>query len=346
MATIRTLEQGQEQYNCLLNATLCASSADTLACLRGVNATALQTEQCQFNPGLDDDLIKAAMLNNFDNGRYLKIPVLAGTCTDEGTKNVPQNTNTTGQALRFVNDQASDVLSNSSLGMVNQVYIAAPQPVFPGAGAKWRQLANAHGDFRAHCIAARLQNALARDGVRTYNYRYAVLDPEQEALGFGAYHTVELNGVFGPNNTDGAPPKSYFTGNAAIVPITMAYWTSFVKTLDPNAHKIPGTPDWLPWLGPDDRSRLRFQTNNTLMEKMNDTQRGNCEMFDPMLEAIELPQAVRFVQLNRPGVATNTSWAFVPVKPVSKTFGAGAEKFGLSVGLTVLTLGFTAMMVV
>ncbi len=284
------------------------------------------------------------MLDNFDNGRYLKVPVIAGTCTDEGTKNVPQRTNTTGQALRFINDQAFDVLSNVSLGIIDQVYISQDQPVFPNSGPKWRQLANAHGDFRAHCITARLQNALARDGVKTYNYRYAVLDQEQEALGFGAYHTVELNGVFGPNNTDGAPPKSYFTSNAAIVPITMAYWTSFVKTLDPNAQKIPGTPDWLPWLGPDDRSRLRFQTNNTLMEKMNDTQRGNCEMFDPMLRAIEQPQIVRVIQLNRPGVSTNTSWAFIPAKPVSKTFGAGADRFSLSVGLTALTLGFTVMM--
>ncbi|KAH8882565.1 carboxylesterase [Thozetella sp. PMI_491] len=312
VATIRTLEQGQEQYNCLLNATRCTGAPDTLACLRAVNATALQTEQCQFNPGLDNDLIKNSMLSNFDNGRYLKIPVIAGTCTDEGTKNVPQNTNTTAQALKFVNDQAFDVLTNNSLGMVNQVYISPAQPVFPNSGAKWRQLANAHGDFRAHCITARLQNALARDGVKTYNYRYAVLDPEQETLGFGAYHTVELNGVFGPNNTDGAPPKSYFTSNAAIVPITMAYWTSFVKTLSPNEQKIPGTPDWLPWTGPDDRSRLRFQTNNTLMEKMNETQKANCEMFDPMLPAIEEPQVVRFVQLNKPGVATNTSWAVIP----------------------------------
>jgi carboxylesterase type B len=293
VATIRTLDQGQEQYDCLARATGCNATSDTLACLRGVNATALQTEQCQFNPHIDGDLIKAPMLTQYAAGRYLRVPTISGSCTDEGTKNVPQDTNTTAQALGFVNDQAFGVLSNSSLGLIQSTYLDAAEPVFPGGGKLWRQLANAHGDFRAHCVTARLQDAQARDGVPTWNYRYGVLDPEQETKGFGAYHTVELNGVFGPNNTDGAPPKSYLaTGsNAAIVPLTMAYWVSFVRTLDPNAAGLlPNMPGWKPW-SVRGRERLLFQTNNTAMETMSDAQKENCLMLDPMLPAMETPPA-------------------------------------------------------
>jgi len=309
VATIRTMDEGQDQYSCLLNATNCVLSEDSLACLRTANASSLQTEKCQFNPHIDMDLIKQPMLSNFAEGRYLKIPVIAGTCTDEGTKNVPQLTNTTAQALKFVNDQASGVLNNRSLSLLNTTYLLTQQPTFPRAGPLWRQLANAHGDFRAHCVTARLQNAMARDGVKTFNYRYAVLDPEQERLGFGAYHTVELNGVFGPNNTDGNPPKSYRTTNAGIVPITMAYWTSFVRALDPNEFKLPGTPDWTAWAGPEGRQRLRFQTNNTAMETMNETQTANCEMLDAMLPAIESFQPVgTLIALNLPGQVNGTSW--------------------------------------
>jgi len=349
VATIRTLEQGQEQYNCLLNATRCSSSADTLACLRQVNASMLQTEQCQFNPNFDNDLIKAPMLTNFDNGKYLRIPTIAGTCTDEGTKNVPQDTNTTAQALQFVNDQASDVLTNGSLGLVNAVYMAAKQPVFPKSGPLWRQLANAHGDFRAHCITARLQNAQARDGVKTYNYRYAVIDQEQEALGFGAYHTVELNGVFGPNNTDGAPPKSYLAGqqNAAIVPVTMAYWTSFIKTLDPNAMRMPGTPEWTVWTGTEGRQRLRFQTNSTVMETMNDTQRANCEMWDPMLLAIEtILDHGKFVTLNQPGTVQGTSWDSIRRQNGTQPLKATGEapRLGLNAAYSLLVLAWAALL--
>ncbi|KAK8033998.1 triacylglycerol [Apiospora rasikravindrae] len=293
VATVRTLEQGQEQYDCLANATGCLDVADSLTCLRGLNASALQTEQCQFNPHLDGDLIKTPMLDSFKNGKFLKVPTLAGACSDEGTKNVPQDTDTMAAARSYINDQASGALSNSSLDLIEKVYLDAPQPVFAGAGKLWRQLANAHGDFRSTCITAALANGQAAAGVQTYNYRYAVRDPEQDALGFGAYHTVELNGVFGPDNTDGAPPKSYCTSNAAIVPITMAYWASFIKTLDPNAARAAGTPEWKPWTV-EGRERLRFETETMGMETMNDTQKANCDMFGPMLPAIETP-------LDKPG---------------------------------------------
>jgi len=313
VATLRTLDQGQEQYDCLVNATGCATARSTLGnslnCLRRLNASALQTDRCQFNPSFDNDLIRTPMLQAFDEGRYLRIPTIAGTCNDEGTKATPQQTNTTDEALAFVRGQTSGTLTIDSLQLVNRTYLAAPQPVFPDAGPLWRQVANAHGDFRAHCITARLQNAMARDGVKTFNYRYAVLDPEQEELGFGAYHVVELNGVFGPNNTDGFPPTSYATTNAPIVGITMAYWTSFVRSLDPNNLKLEGTPDWAAWSGPQGRQRLRFQTDNMGMESMNDTQADNCQMFDPMLPAIEtIVDRNAVVALNEPGEVNGTSW--------------------------------------
>ncbi|KAK1989928.1 alpha/beta-hydrolase [Colletotrichum falcatum] len=291
VATIRTLDEGQEQYDCLTNATGCAGEADTLACLRGVGAVALQTEECQFNPHLDGDLVKAPTLQRFAEGKYLKVPTIAGTCTDEGTKNVPQDTDTAEAALKVMNDQATQSLSNASLALLRQTYLDVPEPVFPDSGRLWRQLANAHGDFRAHCVTKALQDAMARDGVPTFNYRYGVLDDEQEAAGFGAYHTVELNGVFGPANTDGAPPKSYSTTNAPIVPLTMAYWASFVRALDPNAAAVPGMPAmpaWEPWTVAGAR-RLLFQNNTGTMEAMPAAQRDNCAMLGPMISFIETP---------------------------------------------------------
>ncbi|KAL3303941.1 carboxylesterase [Colletotrichum asianum] len=289
VATVRTLEQGQEQYNCLTNATGCNKQPDSLACLRGLDAKALQTENCQFNPNLDGDLVKAPTLQRFAEGKYLKVPTIAGTCTDEGTKNVPQSTDTIEDALKTINNQATQSLSNASLTVLQQTYLDVQQPVFPKSGKLWRQLATAHGDFRAHCITKIFQDAQARDGVKTFNYRYGPIDDEQEALGFGAYHTVELNGVFGPNNTDGAPPKSYSTTNAPIVPLTQAYWASFVKTLDPNAAKIQaGMPEWQAWTA-DGKQRLLFQNNTGTMEGMPTAQQDNCAMLAPMIPFIETP---------------------------------------------------------
>ncbi|KAK8013100.1 carboxylesterase [Apiospora marii] len=305
VATLRTLEQGQEQYDCLTNATGCSTTADSLACLRGLNASALQTEQCQFNPHFDGDLVKTSMLDAYQSGNFLKVPTITGACGDEGTKNVPQDTDTMAAARAYINDQASGALSNGSLDLIQKLYLDAPQPVFAGAGRLWRPLANAHGDFRSTCITAALADGLARAGVPTWSYRYAVRDPEQDALGFGAYHTVELNGVFGPDNTDGAPPKSYRTSNAPIVPVTMAYWASFVKTRDPNPARLAGSPEWTPWTV-GGRERLRFETGAGMgMESMNDTQRANCDMFAPMMVAMETP-------LDKPGSVALTRNETVP----------------------------------
>ncbi|KAI8626225.1 Alpha/Beta hydrolase protein [Xylariaceae sp. FL1651] len=295
VATLRTLEQGQLQYNCLVNATGCSEMLDTLACLRSVPAASLLTENCQFNPHLDGEMVNESMLSAFASGSYLQIPTIIGSCTDEGTKSVPRDLNTTAQALSYLNNRVSNSLSNSSLALLAQTYLNTSQsaPTFPNSSPLWRPLANAAGDIGAHCVAADIQNAISNvSSQKTWNYRYAVLDPEDEANGFGAYHTVELNGVFGPNNTDGAPPVSYRTTNAAIVPLTMGYWTSFVKTLDPNTLRIPGAPEWDPWSGAqgaDGRKRLRFQTNNTAVESMPDQQ------------AMEIPpQKGTLVQLTRP----------------------------------------------
>lgn len=320
VATLRTLEQGQEQYACLVNATKCTASQDTLTCLRTVNASALQAEDCQFNPHFDGELIKSPSLSRFDQGLYLKVPTIVGTCSEEGTKSVPNNLKTTQEVLQFYNSQAFGALSNASLALLDKAYLQKQEPDFSkvvdangkslGAGPLWRQTANGFTDFRAACITARVQNAQARDGVKTFNYNFAVRDEEQERLGFGSYHTVELNAVFGPNNTDGAPPKSYSNENKVIVPITMAYWASFVRSLDPNKFRAAGTPEWKPWTGPDTRERLRFQTDKMTMETMPPEQRANCEMVDMMLPAIETPLSNGVVvELNPPGVNRGTSWA-------------------------------------
>ncbi|KIH92613.1 para-nitrobenzyl esterase [Sporothrix brasiliensis 5110] len=354
VATLRTLDQGQEQYNCLLQATNCTLAANTLSCLRAVNATALQTEQCQFNPHLDNDLVRRPMLQSFDEGRFLHVPIIAGTCADEGTKNVPSMTNTTGQALRFIDNRVFNVLSNASLALLNTTYlltnhtgviaVANTFAQFPSSGPLWRPLANAAGDIAAHCITARLQNAIAREGVKTFNYRFAVRDEEQERLGFGSYHTVELNAVFGPNNTDGNPPKSYREGqsNAAIVPATMAYWTSFVKALDPNDLKLAGMPDWTAWAGPEGRQRLRFQTNATGLEVMPDDQVANCEMLEPMLPAIETISAPgTVVRLNPRGQKNGTSWAQTAGQ---KQRSAAAGRAGGAANLVGTVAGLAAVM--
>ncbi|KAI1322344.1 carboxylesterase [Xylariaceae sp. FL0255] len=332
VATLRTLDQGQQQYDCLVNATGCSKMSDTLACLRSVPAASLLTENCQFNPHLDGVLIKESMFTAFAQGDYLQVPTILGTCT--GTKNVPQETNTTGQALMYLNNMVSDKLTNSSIGLLTQTYFNSSQPLitFPNAGPFWRPLANAAGDLSEHCVAQTLLDSIVNvSRQQPWSYRYAVLDPTDESEGFGAYHTVELNRVFGPNNTDGFPPPSYRTEiNDPIVPVTMGYWASFVRNLNPNTDRFSGSPEWVQWQGAQGGEREIL----------------NCAMLAPMVRATEIqPVNGQVVQLVRPGKAALTASSRLTVNGPAGGSSAGITPPIAAAGRVELAWGVLGLVV-
>lgn len=288
-STLRTLEQGQEQYNCLLNATGCSNSTQgkSLDCLRSLNATKLQTTNCWFNPHIDDDLIPQTTLDAFEKGEYLQVPTIFGSCRDEGTKNAPQSTSTLSDYHSFLLNQCPS-LSNASLSILDTLYVSnKTERVFPNSGQLWRQASNAIGDFRSHCVDKAYQDAIVRDGGTTWTYRYSVADPALEAQGFGAYHTIELYAVWGPNNTDGNPPKSYLPGreNEGIVRLVRGYWASFVRYLDPNQGRLAGAPEWVQ--RGEQGERIVFVTNATKVEAMPEGERSRCEVLRPLMRCLE-----------------------------------------------------------
>ncbi|OJD33637.1 carboxylesterase [Diplodia corticola] len=299
--TMRSMQQGQEQYDCLAAEKNCSASASasTLACLRSLDASALRSSQCWFGPHIDHDLFTGPLLSMYASGRVAAVPTIMGACANEGTKySAPETTATTADAhAYFLNQDPS--LTNASLALLDALYIDQPAPVFPGKGAKFRQTANAIADAGTHCIIKALQNALAAKNASTYAYRYAVRDPADERAGYGVWHGVNAYAVWGPDRTDGAPPASYVGGaeapNARAVGVTRAYWTSFVRSLDPNAGRaaVLGAPEWRPWTGGGDgeRERLVIRTNGTGMERMTSAQSLRCDAIYGFSEALGEPRS-------------------------------------------------------
>ncbi|KAH7323930.1 carboxylesterase [Rhexocercosporidium sp. MPI-PUGE-AT-0058] len=287
--TMRTMDHGQEQYDCLIKEKKCANTTDTLACLRTLPARELMTSNCWFNPGIDGELYKDSMVNLFKQGTYTKVPTIWGSCANEGTKySVPESTDTVQDANKYLTGN-DPTLSNSSLAILDNIYINKNETVFPNAGRKWRQTANAIADIGNNCIVKNIQDYISRDGIDTYNYKYAVLDPADEAAGYGAWHTVETYAFWGPNRTDGGPPASYKTTNAPIIPVVRKYWGSFIRTLSPNTNRANGAAEWAPYTGDESRERLFIQTNNTKMEFMSAAQSLRCQIVRPMSENLGKP---------------------------------------------------------
>lgn len=286
----RTVEQGERGLECILKATGCANSTSGdggLACLRAVEAKKLMNE-CGFGPNIDDEVIPLAPFKAFETGQYLKVPSIYGSCTDEGTKNTPQGTDTKEQVHGIVMSQVPS-LTNGSLAILDRIYIDnKTEPVFPNSGRLWRHASILLSDVRAYCVEKIYQDALVRDGVPLWTYRYGVRDPTHEAQGFGAYHVVNLYAVWGPNNTDLNPPKSYVPGaeNAGVVDVLRGYWGSFIRGLEPNAGRAVRSPEWE--RRGEKGERLFFEGGNgTRMETLGKEERWKCGVIDPLVRVLE-----------------------------------------------------------
>jgi carboxylesterase type B len=107
-----------------------------------------------------------------------------------------------------------------------------------------------------------------------------VEDPEQMAQGLGVPHTSELEALIGAEYTDKAP-KSYQIGekNRPATPVIQRYWTSFIRTLDPNTFRQEGSVEWTAW-GRDNQARVVMNTGGkTEMEDIDDGLRERCEYW-------------------------------------------------------------------
>ncbi|PSN73582.1 alpha/beta-hydrolase [Corynespora cassiicola Philippines] len=287
--TMRTPDAGEDQYQCLLNDKGCNNATDGVACLRALNESAIRTSNCWFNPNIDGTLYTDSLVNLFEQGKYAKVPTIMGSCSDEGTKyNAPETLDSAAEATTWIAEKDPS-LSNSSISIINDLYAKPAQPTFPGKGRFWRHAAVAIGDIGTHCITRNIQNYLARDNVPTYNYKYAVQDPSDEAVGYGAWHTVNAYAFWGLNRTDGGEPASYFTTNKPIISVVRSYWTSFIRNLDPNTDRVKAATEWKPYTGPDSRERLFIQTNNTKMERMSPAQALRCDVVRPMSDNLGKP---------------------------------------------------------
>lgn len=280
-ATVLTPEESQYQYDSLAVRLGCTGGpAETLACLRSVPAVALQdanynipypgaeaAPRYMYNPVIDGDLIRELTYTAFEEGKFIKVPIIIGDDTNGGTSFAPKETSTLAESNVWLRDQFP-YITPAQLADINALY-PNPNDTCPNAGCYWRQLSDTYGEMRYMCPGIFITSAYVDHGVpQSWHYRWNVEDPAQVAAGEGVPHTVELNAIFGPSNTQGNAPDSYYPNgtNAHAVPVVQAYWTSFIRSFDPNTYRLGGTVEWLPW-DEGSQQRILFDTGGvTSME--------------------------------------------------------------------------------
>lgn len=280
-ATVFTVAESQWQYDNLAIRLGCVDS-DSLACLRNKTATEIQAVNYNipfpgaaapplymYNPVIDGDLLQQLTYAAFRDGNFIKMPVIFGDDTNGGTVFVPSNTSTLQQSNMFLKNQFP-YLTLSDFSTLNDLY-PNPNDTCPGTGCYWRQASDVYGEGRYMCPGLNISSAFVAAGVAdSWAYRWDVEDPADVAEGLGVQHTVELNAIFGPENTNGNAPASYYAGqvNAEAVTVAQGYWTSFIRSYDPNTHRADGSAEWARW-DESEKGRLLFSTGGeTSMEEL------------------------------------------------------------------------------
>lgn len=300
---LRSVNESQFAYDNLVIRTSCSNVDDTLACLRNLTATELQEQNINtpfpgaqdpplymYGPTLDYDFITDYSIRQYAEGKFVHVPAIAGDDNDEGTIFVPQNTSSIAESDVFMKDNFP-LMTPAIFKQWNAIFPVsdAPSPV-DDQGAYFRQLAWGYGETRYICPTIYVSGVYANASVPNWNYRWNVQDPESIADGLGVTHTIETNAIWGPENTNGGAPDSYMEGgvNYGIVAPTQAYWTSFIRTYDPNTYKLASSPQWENWSEENPSRRMKFETNSTMMESVPEAQQHRCEVLHSF--AIELKQ--------------------------------------------------------
>lgn len=258
-----------------IQATGCAAAADPIDCMRQMPIGEFQARITKdgFGPTVDGSFIVAPHYQMFEQGRFQNIPVIYGYASDEATPDFISNQtiNTTAELAADIQNSVGKSLTDAELASVIAMYPESLNNVSifgrdmnprnaslrQGSGIEWQRGAAVKTELKLHCVGAFFSDMFASVGqAANYAYRYNILDetPGGNAdKGLFSPHTSELYAVWGANNTDGGDPGCLTLppadplSCAAGASITQQYWISFVRTLDPNALRAPGSPEWTPW---------------------------------------------------------------------------------------------------
>ncbi|THC97527.1 hypothetical protein EYZ11_003007 [Aspergillus tanneri] len=229
----------QDQYDDLVLKLNCSDVADTLQCLREVpfpelnsvlNGTDGQSEY-NFSPVLDGDLIRNWGSVHLDRHEFVRVPIIAGTNTDEGTAFGPTGINTTAQFYSYLTDgsfrfQIPPTIANQIL----KLYPDDPSqgiPSYlgnkrvPSNGYQWRRTSAFAGDFSMHA------NRRRQCEVASVPYLSGATHFEEVAFVFHNY--AGLGYHYGKPFT--GMPEAY----KVLSRLMASMWASFIHDLDPNS---------------------------------------------------------------------------------------------------------------
>jgi len=245
----------QPLYNAIVKGVNCSQSFNTLACLRKVPYSTLNafingtkpSITSAFSPAIDGDFLQRYGSVQLAEGDFVKVPIIDGANSDEGTSFSPVGINSTAVIHNNLVAQyhAPSAFADQLIAAYPDkagylVPVELPASYHPGApfGAKYRTSAAISGDIVFIGPRRATVETWTRFGVPAYSYRFNAI-PAGIPQDYGVTHFQEVSFVFyniqGVGYIPAAEPP--FTGKppsfAALSKQMDSAWISFVHDLDP-----------------------------------------------------------------------------------------------------------------
>lgn len=224
----------------------CRASPTPLACLRGLNATAVLAASkhltkgfLEWSPTIDGVIIPDDPRALLAAGKAAKVPVLFGSNLDEGTLfvNADHSINASGYAQYL-----APFLGPAAQATVAE-YPPSDYPAAMGASDVWWAISKVMGDCTMTCPAREAARGFISTGTSSSVYVYyfthnwwIVKYLVDLFRPLGVCHAVELLATFD------VQIGAWGEGEAALMKQWVRYWTRFAAAGDPNGDGDPAWP--------------------------------------------------------------------------------------------------------
>ncbi|KFY87700.1 hypothetical protein V500_06825 [Pseudogymnoascus sp. VKM F-4518 (FW-2643)] len=286
-----TVNGSQYQYDGLVNRTECNKLPDTLKCLRELPVEVIASNNIiMHNPGTRGSPLfmysnvvdgpggftEDYTYNMYADSKFIKVPVIFGSVTNEGTLFTPDRTNNVTDMTNFLKNNFAKLTT----GQLDHIVSLYPQDKteYPRKGAWWRTAADAYGELRYNCpgqfMSRMFQNHT--NGASSWHYLWDVVPPINTKSGMGAMHASTMYSIW-----------NITTGQAAeLNPAIQAYWASFIRTKNPNTYRLSGTPEWGTFGTAMERLHFPTDPKNLSMEAVGAGEKTRCDYFSSIANLI------------------------------------------------------------
>ncbi|KNA98257.1 hypothetical protein FOXG_02646 [Fusarium oxysporum f. sp. lycopersici 4287] len=288
-----TLDQQDEQYAQVLNATKCSGLEDTLGCLRSVSADVLDDafRPLTFTPVIDGGLVPDFPSASLKEGKFVKVPLLIGANTNEGTPFTTWGGLGVDNKAEFMAAikafDAGQGLSDKVASDITEYYVTrlTQNDLKQQLGTVLVSPGPSYGALYGP-ISLYLGDVLFSSG-RRYSLQ-AWHEPEPDPNPHHASIRVSVVKIPDERAFDVNPLSSSSIqreGQLQHLSMLMArMWLSFATTLSPNHHEVPNFNITWPKYQNDNPTNMVFRLENTTLEADNFRLDGTTQIIQAFKE--------------------------------------------------------------